>query len=81
MKNEYKRTNYSSDLTDKQWEKIEEFFPSVNKSKYHKRNLVEAVMYVVKSSCQWRALPHDSPRIQQYIIFTTERNRKEYEKK
>ena len=61
MKNEYKRTNYPSDLTDKQWEKIKQFFPSGNKSKYHKRNLVEAVMYVVKTGCQWRALPHDYP--------------------
>ena len=61
MKNKYKRTNYPSDLTDKQWEKIEHFFPPGNKSKYHKRNLVEAVMYVVKTGCQWRALPHDYP--------------------
>ena len=65
MKNEYKRTNYPSDLTDKQWEKIEHFFPSGNKSKYHKRNLVEAVMYVVKTGCQWRALPHD------YLPYST----------
>ena len=61
MKAEYKRTNYPSDLTDKQWEKIAEFFPSGNKSKHHKRNLVEATMYVVKTGCQWRALPHDYP--------------------
>ena len=61
MKKEYKRTNYPSDLTDKQWEKIAPFFPSGNKSKYHKRNLVEAVMYVVKTGSQWRALPHDYP--------------------
>jgi hypothetical protein len=44
MKEEYKCTNYPSDLTDRHWEKIEEFFPSGNKSKYHNRNLVEAVM-------------------------------------
>ena len=61
MKAEYKRTGYPSDLTDEQWEKIAEFFPSGNKSKHHKRNLVEAVMYVVKTGCQWRALPHDYP--------------------
>lgn len=61
MKREYKATNYPSDLTDKQWEKIAEFFPSGNKSVYHKRNLVEAVIYVVKTGCQWRALPHDYP--------------------
>ena len=42
MKKEYQATNYKSDLTDKQWEAIKEFFPSGNKSKYHKRSLVEA---------------------------------------
>lgn len=61
MKVEYKRTGYPSDLTDGQWEKIAGFFPLGNKSKYHKRNLVEAVMYIAKTGCQWRALPHDYP--------------------
>ena len=61
MKKEYQATNYESDLTDKQWEAIKEFFPSGNKSKYHKRSLVEAVLYIVKTGCQWRMLPHDYP--------------------
>ena len=61
MKKEYQVTNYESDLTDKQWEAIKEFFPSGNKSKYHKRSLVEAVLYIVKTGCQWRMLPHDYP--------------------
>ena len=61
MKNEYKRTGYPSDLADEQWEKTAEFFPSGNKSKYHKRNLAEAVMYAVKTGCQRRALPHGYP--------------------
>ena len=61
MKAEYKRTGYPSDLTDEQWNRIAEYFPSRNKSKYHKRNLVEAIMYVVQTGCQWRALPHDYP--------------------
>ena len=61
MKKEYEATNYESDLTDKQWEAIKEFFPSGNKSKYHKRSLVEAVLYIVKTGCQWRILPHDYP--------------------
>ena len=60
MKKEYQATNYESDLTDKQWEAIKEFFPSGNKSKYHKRSLVEAVLYIVKTGCQWRMLPHDT---------------------
>ena len=60
MKKEYEATNYESDLTDEQWEAIKEFFPSGNKSKYHKRSLVEAVLYIVKTGCQWRMLPHDT---------------------
>ena len=40
MKKEYEATNYESDLTDKQWEAIKEFFPSENKSKYISRSSV-----------------------------------------
>lgn len=61
MKKEYKVTNYESDLTDRQWEEIEKFFPLGNKSKYHKRSLADAVLYIVKTGCQWRMLPHDYP--------------------
>ena len=62
MKNiEYKPTNYPSDLTDKQWEAISEFFPNGNRSEVHKRSLVEAVLYLVDNGCKWRALPHDYP--------------------
>ena len=62
MKNiEYKPTNYPSDLTDSQWEVIKDFFPAGNKSSYHKRSLVEAVLYLVDNGCKWRALPHDYP--------------------
>jgi transposase len=62
MKNiEYKRTNYPSDLTDDQWERISNFFPYGNKSEVHKRSLVEAVLYLVDNGCKWRGLPHDYP--------------------
>lgn len=63
MKNiEYKSTNYPSDLTEEQWERISGFFPVGNKSTVHKRSLVEAVLYIVKTGCQWRLLPHDYPK-------------------
>ena len=55
---------YSSDLTDSQWSLIEEFFV-VNKGKnlqqHDKRELVNAVLYRIKTGCQWRLLPHDFP--------------------
>jgi putative transposase len=55
-------TNYSSDLTDARWNLIEPFFKVGNKSKYHKRSLVNACLYKVKTGCQWRELPHDFPK-------------------
>jgi len=55
---------YSTDLTDKQWKLIEPIFAS-NKgqhlSKYSKRDLINAVLYLVKTGCQWRLLPNDFP--------------------
>jgi len=62
MKNiEYKPTDYPSDLTDAQWERIAEYFPMGNKGTTHKRSLLEAVLYLVDNGCKWRALPHDFP--------------------
>jgi putative transposase len=55
---------YSTDLTDKQWEMINPIFKS-NKGgnfvKHNKRDLVNAVLYLVKTGCQWRLLPNDFP--------------------
>lgn len=42
--------------------KISGFFPVGNRSTVHKRSLVEAVLYIVKTGCQWRLLPHDYPK-------------------
>jgi len=55
---------YSTDLTDKQWEIIEAIFKS-NKGQHFvehsKRDLINAVLYLVKTGCQWRLLPNDFP--------------------
>ena len=52
---------YTSDLTDAQWEQIKDYFPAGNKSKYDKRELMNAVLYLVKTGWQWRNLPKDFP--------------------
>ena len=52
---------YTSDLTDAQWEMMKKYFPVGNKSKYDKRELINAVFYLVKTGCQWRNLPKDFP--------------------
>ena len=52
---------YTSDLTDKQWEIIKPLLCKTRNRKYNKRELVNAVLYVVKTGCQWRNLPKDFP--------------------
>lgn len=60
QKNE--RHNYASDLSDIQWAMIEPLFPPAgNRSKWEKRELVDAVLYFVDNGCKWRNLPHDFP--------------------
>ena len=57
-----KRDKYPSDMTDSQWKEIEPMmWKSGNKSKWEKRELINAVLYLVDSGCKWRQLPHDFP--------------------
>lgn len=59
------RRAYPSDATDAQWEHIEPFLserkPTGRPPKYCARDMFDAMMYVVMTGCQWRALPHDLP--------------------
>ena len=60
QKNERRR--YASDLSGSQWAIIELLFPRAgNRSKWGKRELVDAVLYFVDNGCKWRDLPHDFP--------------------
>ncbi len=56
---------YPSDLTTKQWNLIKHLFENENRGKHFrehtKRKLVNAVLYLNKTGCQWRQLPHDFP--------------------
>src|SRR3569833_1602642 len=56
---------YPSDLKDKEWTRIESYFEphgvGGRKPVHSKRSIVNAVLYVVKSGCQWRMLPKDFP--------------------
>jgi len=59
QKKEFIPTSYTSDLTDKEWGMTEAFFTTGNKSVWPRRSLVNAVLYLKKTGCQWRLLPHD----------------------
>ncbi len=56
---------YMTDLSDQQWSMIEHFFIGENRGKHFqlhsKRELVNAVLYLNKTGCQWRLLPKDFP--------------------
>lgn len=59
------RRRYPSDLTDAQWALIAPFIPSPKPggrpAQHDRRAIVEAILYVARTGCQWRALPHDFP--------------------
>lgn len=57
---------YPSDLSDEQWEVLESLVGVKRGAgrplKYDLRQIVNAILYVVRTGCQWRALPHDFPK-------------------
>ncbi len=56
------RGRYASDLSDSQWAVLEPLFSRAgNRSKWEKRELVNAVLYLGENGCKWRNLPHDFP--------------------
>ena len=63
------RQLYDSDVTDEQWNMIKPFIPEVHSNsitggrppKYSRREIMNAILYVVRTGCQWRLLPHDLP--------------------
>ena len=57
------REKYETDLTDEQWDVIAPLFANMRKYKWDKRELTNAVLYLVKTGCQWRNLPHDFPPV------------------
>ncbi|MEI7910940.1 MAG: transposase [Verrucomicrobiota bacterium] len=56
---------YPTNLTDKQWQVIELFVgrpdPRGARPKYERRNVINAILYLNKTGCQWRMLPGDFP--------------------
>ncbi|OFW84558.1 MAG: hypothetical protein A3E50_07645 [Alphaproteobacteria bacterium RIFCSPHIGHO2_12_FULL_42_100] len=56
--------SYPSDLRDSEWAIVKDHFTYGNygkNGKHEKRELLNAVFYVVKTGCQWRQLPKDFP--------------------
>jgi putative transposase len=57
------RKPYRTDITDAQWDVIKDFLPAPKSlgrpRKVDLREVVNALMYQARTSCQWDMLPHD----------------------
>lgn len=53
---------YPSDMKDKQWRFIKPLLPpEADNQQNSVRQIVDAIFYVNKTGCQWRAMPHEYP--------------------
>jgi putative transposase len=62
-----RRRRYPTDLTDEQWDILRSLLPKRRKHAagrpraVSRRDLVDAIFYILRTGCQWRMLPHDFP--------------------
>src|SRR5258708_32401829 len=59
------KLRYPSDLTDEEWELVEPLIPpgktGGGKRRVIMREVVNGLMYILSTGCQWRAIPKDLP--------------------
>lgn len=81
MKTESK---YSSDVTNRQWQLLRQLLPQrsrLGRRPLDRRRIIDAILYVVRTGCQWRMLPRDFPNWSTvYGIFWKWRNNGTWQK-
>jgi putative transposase len=59
------RQPYPTDLSDREWALIQHLVPAAKPGgrpeTYPKREILDAIFYILRSGCAWRLLPHDFP--------------------
>jgi putative transposase len=59
------RRVYSTDLTDAEWRRLEPLVPAPKPggrpAKYPRREIVNAIFYLLRTGCSGRLLPHEFP--------------------
>ena len=62
---ERRHGRYASDLTDREWGLIEHLLPAARPAGRPRttslRAVMDAILYMVSTGCQWRMLPRDFP--------------------
>jgi putative transposase len=64
------RERYDSDLSDEEWNLVKDLIPLPQSNsitggrpaKYNRRDILNGILYVARTGCQWRLLPHDFPK-------------------
>ena len=62
-----KRKSYPSDLSDEEWSLVEPVIQdgvyknSGRRGTYPRQEMLNAILYVLRTGCQWTDLPHDFP--------------------
>lgn len=59
------RMPYPSDVTDEEWEILEPLIPGEKPGgrpqEIARREILNGILYVLRSACAWRMMPHDLP--------------------
>ena len=57
------RKPYDTDLSDEQWNEVRPYVEAKvgRRALVSRREIVNAILYVARTGCQWRNLPHDFP--------------------
>jgi putative transposase len=62
-----KRRSYPSDLSDEEWSVLEPLIPPAKPGGHPRttnmREVMNAIFYLDRTGAQWRALPHEFPRL------------------
>ena len=60
------RQAYPSDLTDEQWQELEPLIPPPKRGgrprTTNMREVINAILYFLRTGCQWQYLPHEFPK-------------------
>jgi putative transposase len=67
------RKRYPSDTTDKEWDILDPHVPAPKSggrpAKWSRREIMDAIYYVMREGGTWRALPHDYPPWQSVYYY------------
>ena len=70
-----RRASYPSDTSDEQWAVIEPLLPPAKTGgrpeKHPRRDIIDAILYVVRAGCSWRSLPVDFPPWETVYYYLT----------